>query len=375
MSRTLRARFRLSRGTFRLDVSLDAAPGLTVLFGPSGAGKSTLLDCLAGLLRPETAEIVLSDRLLQRQGSVFVPPERRRIGYVPQDLLLFPHLTVEQNIEFGYPTSPSREQQHRREVLQRKLGLVPLLGRRPRELSGGEAQRCALARALLSFPDLLLLDEPLSSLDRETKERALAELLSLKHEMDLPILYVTHSASEVLALADRVILLREGRILREGGPELAFDVAAGSTDTRDALNFLSCVVEEGGAAQGGTRVRWGDQTLKVGGIGLPPGSPLVLAVSPHDILVSLCSPGLTSARNLIRGRVTGITESDTHVLLRVGEREALFVSVTPEAKHELDLRGGMDVYLLIKSTALRRVSEVPPGFGGQGGFPAGRGTG
>lgn len=351
----LTARVVKRRDAFTLDLSVTAGPGITVLFGPSGSGKSTFLACLAGLVAPDEGEIRLGDRVLFRAGSASLPPENRRIGYLPQDLLLFPHLTVERNLNLGLPARPSPDQTRRKEELIDRLALRPLVARRPGELSGGEAQRVALARALLRFPDLLLVDEPLSSLDRHLKEAALADLLRLKRDLPIPVIYVTHSASEVLALADRVLVLREGRLVREGGPELAFDPAAGRTDAADALNFLSGTIAGVDPLRRTATVSWAGHALKVGALDLPAGSPVTLAVSPHDILVSLQWPGVTSARNLLRARVDDLTESGGQVLLRFGKADPLFVSVTPEARDELGLAPGLDVFLLVKSTAIRSV--------------------
>jgi len=351
----LAARILKRRGPFVLDVELTAGPGVTVLFGPSGSGKSTFLACLSGLLTPDEGEVILGERILFRAGSQSLPPESRRIGYLPQDLLLFPHLSVAENLNFGFPASPTREEIRRREELIDRLHLGPLLGRLPGKVSGGEAQRAALARALLRFPDLLLMDEPLSSLDRVLRESALSDLLQLRRELPIPVLYVTHSASEVLALADRVILLKDGRLLRKGGAELAFDPGAGRTDAHDALNFLSGTVSGVDESRRSASVRWGEHTLKVGNPDLPVGSPITLAISPHDILVSRESPGITSARNLLRITLEELTQSDDHVLLRFGKKDPLFVSVTPEAREELRLETGLAVFLLFKSTALRKV--------------------
>jgi molybdate transport system ATP-binding protein len=199
---------------FTLEIDVELQSQVTGLFGPSGAGKTSLLDLIAGLRQPVSARIVCNGRVLTDTAQgVFMPPRGREIGYVPQDLALFPHLSVRRNLLYGH--RQNREAgalfsfEHVTEVLQ----IQPLLERGTRNLSGGEQQRVALARALLTSPRLLLLDEPLASLDSDLKGKIIPYLLRVRDEFQLPILYVTHDAQEVRALCDEVLELRRGRII------------------------------------------------------------------------------------------------------------------------------------------------------------------
>jgi molybdate transport system ATP-binding protein len=198
---------------FPLEMDARLQCQVTGIFGPSGAGKTSLLDLIAGLRKPATARIALDDRVLtDTAAGVLMPPRLREIGYVPQDLALFPHLSVRQNLLYGQnngrETGPLFSFEHVTEVLQ----IQPLIGRGVRDLSGGERQRVALARALLASPRLLLLDEPLASLDADLKARIIPFLCRVRDEFQLPMLYVTHDEQEVLALCDEVVDLRRGRI-------------------------------------------------------------------------------------------------------------------------------------------------------------------
>jgi len=201
----------LAEFTLEIDVQLQCQ--VTGIFGPSGAGKTSLLDLIAGLRRPDSARIALNDRVLtDTAAGVVMPPRLRAIGYVPQDLALFPHLSVRQNLLYGHrngqATGPLFGFGHVTEVLQIK----PLLGRGTGDLSGGERQRVALARALLTSPRLLLLDEPLASLEADLKAKIIPYLCRVRDEFRLPVLYVTHDEEEIHALCDEVLDLRRGRI-------------------------------------------------------------------------------------------------------------------------------------------------------------------
>ena len=208
---------RVHLADFTLEVEVELHAHITAIFGPSGAGKTTLLDVIAGLRPPATAFIQLQGRTLTDTSAGWsIPPHRRSIGYVPQDLALFPHLSVRQNLDYGRPASGSAGPAFQLEQVTAVLDLGGLTHRRIGELSGGEKQRVALARALLSAPALLLLDEPLASLDTALKERILPYLRCVRDAFAIPILYVSHDPDEVAALCDEVLILSQGKILRVG---------------------------------------------------------------------------------------------------------------------------------------------------------------
>lgn len=220
---------RLPLGHITLEFSGDFAAPITGIFGPSGAGKTSLLDVIAGLRQPATARITLGERTLTDTAtSLHIPPEQRRIGYVPQDLALFPHLTVNENVRYGLrskngtPSSSSASlpaaSQFTLEHVIEVLEISPLLPRSVNQLSGGEKQRVALARSLVTAPDLLLLDEPLSSLDARLKSRVLPFLKRIRDEFHVPMLYVSHDATEVRELCDEVICLEDGKATKRGTP-------------------------------------------------------------------------------------------------------------------------------------------------------------
>jgi len=219
MNLAVRIRLRLS-GSFTLDVDFTTAPGVTIVFGESGSGKTTLLRSIAGLTRPEHGRVTIGDRVLyDSTTATSVDPSLRRVGFVFQDLALFPHLTAAHNIAYGLGTVDRDEQRRRIAAIAASFDIADVLGRRPRQISGGERQRVGLARTLVTNPDVLLLDEPLSALDRKTQSRIMADLQRWNAEHQIPILYVTHSTREAFALGDRVLVLDEGAIVADGTPD------------------------------------------------------------------------------------------------------------------------------------------------------------
>ena len=209
-------------GRFQRRVEFETSAGITVLFGHSGAGKTTLLNCIAGVTRPEEGSVELSGRILfDHDARLDVPPRERQLGYVFQSLALFPHFTVRQNVEYGLFALPAYERRRRADALLQAFGIAGLAERYPRAISGGERQRTALARALVTRPRALLLDEPLTALDFTVKQQIAADLRHWVRENEeaghpLPVLYVTHALDEVFSLADQVIVLEDGKVLRQG---------------------------------------------------------------------------------------------------------------------------------------------------------------
>jgi molybdate transport system ATP-binding protein len=343
---------------FTLRVATRLGEGVTAIMGPSGSGKTSLLEAIAGLRRAARGRFVLEGKtLLDSTTGVCAPPEHRRVGYVPQDAGLFPHLTAEGNVRFGTPTHKGAIE-HAVETLD----IRELLGRYPASLSGGEKQRVALARALATMPRLLLLDEPLGALDPGLRERILPYLLAIRSGWKIPILYVTHNVGEALALAEQGILIRDGRVEAQGAP---VDLLASPTLLRETAGienlFPGSVVTHD--PEGGVTV-----VEMVGGptVSIPlvreraVGSAVTLAIPAEDILVATEAPRGLSARNVYEALIAGLerTGDDVTLRCRVGTAPSgrdWIVRITPSAVASLRLQPELAVFLLVKSHSVRLV--------------------
>lgn len=345
-------------GDFRLDAHFEAGPGVTAIFGRSGAGKTSIVNAVAGLLRPETGRIVLDGRsLFDADRRVFLPPDRRRLGYVFQDGRLFPHLSVEENLRYGrrFAPDPMPEAELRR--LVSLLGLDDLLGRRPAGLSGGERSRVALGRALLSSPRMLLLDEPLSALDAPRKQDILPYLERLAREAGVPMLYVSHDMSEIARLADHLVLVHAGKVVRHGPlREVLSDPAAVPlVGPREAGAVLDATVVAH-EADGLTRLRVSGGELFLPGVRAAPGARLRLRVLAQDVILSHAAPQGLSSLNALPARIEAIHSGagpGAAVALRVGE-DRLLARIPARAVADPGFAVDDSVYVILQPTSVAR---------------------
>ena len=347
---------------FELDVSLQISPGITILFGPSGAGKSTLLDCIAGLVRPHKGRISVGEEILfDSQLGLNRSPQTRRVAYVFQTLALFPHMSAEQNVSYGLEDLPDQERSLRVDEILKAFRVDTLRKRYPSEISGGERQRVALARSLVTQPRVLLLDEPLTGLDSELKSAIVDDLRSWNAARRIPILYVTHSREEVDALGERVIAMDHGRVVSEGLP---MDVLEAPRRRRLAQaagfeNLLSGTVVDLREADGVMRVRLKESQCE---IEVPlgyatAGDRVVVAIRAGDILLATAPPHGLSARNVIEGRIVSMETRGTLVRARVDCGVEFIVHLTPGATRSLELAEGRRVWLVLKTHSCHFVQE------------------
>lgn len=350
---------RLQRSeSFLLDASLRLpGSGISVLFGHSGSGKTTLLRILAGLERIPAAVVKMGERTWQDDTKgLFVAPEKRRIGMVFQDARLFPHLTVLENLHYGLdrlkPTLPARSF----EETVALLDLGSLLNRGIAKLSGGERQRVAIARALLSKPCLMLLDEPLASLDQGLKAGVLPYLERLHDELRIPIIYVTHSPGEALRLADHLVLLDHGKVVRSA--PLA-DALAG-IDLPESLREEFGNVLEGSAVDYDTHyglltLAFGGSTLRVPHKPMPRGTRMRFRIRASDISIAIQPTSGTSMLNACAGVIDGALTPDgaAHMLVRIRIGDSpLIARITKFSHDQLDLHQGKKVWAMVKSVAV-----------------------
>ena len=348
---------------FTLDAMLAAPPGITALFGNSGSGKTTIVNAVAGLLNPDAGRIASGDWvLLDTAAGIRLKPHRRRLGYIFQEARLFPHLSVRQNLRYGAwfaPKGAAREDMGRVVEL---LGIGHLLDRRPGALSGGEKQRVAIGRALLSAPRLILADEPLAALDAARKAEILPYFERLRDEVNIPILYVSHSASEVARLATTVVALESGRVMAQGpAADVLGDPAILPMGAREAGAVLTATVRAH-HADGLTEIVAGGLPLFLPRVDAPPGRMLRLRIAANDVILARGRPEGLSALNILPGTVREVRPGegpDALVAIDTGAGRVLS-RITRRSAGRLALAPGAEVQAIIKS-----MSVAPADIGGR----------
>lgn len=327
---------------FTLDAAFDAPPAVTAIFGPSGSGKTSIIRAVAGLLKCDRATITLGDQDLTR-----LPPHKRKIGYVFQDARLFPHLSVHKNLRYGGT--------HDEEAVIAVLGLSALLDRYPASLSGGERQRVALGRALMSAPEILLMDEPLSALDAPRKADVLPYIEALRDQTDIPILYVSHDMGEVARLASRIVVIDQGRVVLQGDLEdVLSDPAAVPFIGVQASGAVLTGRVVGHADDGLTKIETGAGALWVPGAVGRAGASVRLRIPAQDVILSRTAPEGLSALNVLPVTITALergTGPGVAVALRAGNTR-LLARVTKRSCDAMELAEGGRVFAILKATAI-----------------------
>jgi molybdate transport system ATP-binding protein len=353
----IRIRFHLDRGGFVLDLDVVLpGRGVTALFGPSGAGKTTCLRAIAGLERVPGGLLEVAGEVWQdEERKIFLPAHRRALGYVFQETSLFPHLSVRQNLEYGRRRRVSARPVDSDHLIE-LLAIGPLLARRPDTLSGGERQRVAIARALLAAPRLLLLDEPLASLDLARKAEILPYLERLHRELDIPAIYVSHSVDEVVRLADHLVLLADGRVAASGPlTETLARLDLPESFADDAGTVVEGAVGASDPAYGLVRLDFPGGSVQVVHAAEPAGRRLRFQIKARDVSLALEKPGETSILNLVAARVVALGETDcpAHVLVQLDAGGTpILARITRLSRDRLKLEPGMHVCAQIKAVAV-----------------------
>ena len=353
---TLLARFQLDYGGFKLDVDLQLpGTGITVLFGHSGSGKTTLLRCIAGLQRAPEGFLEINGNVWQdSRCGLFLPTHKRPLGYVFQEANLFPHLTVRENLNYGLKRVKQNPGTVKLEQAIELLGIAQLMGRMPERLSGGERQRVAIARALALNPEILLMDEPLASLDVKRKQEILPFLSRLHQQLDIPVLYVTHSQQEVAQLADTLVILEDGRVLASGPlSETQSRLDVPLAQDREAATVWQAAIAEHEADYHLTRVAFAGGSLSLAAVDAKVGTLLRVQIYARDVSIALEAPSATSILNVLPATITGIADgrdSQSVVRLRIGD-QALLAHISRKSALLLGLQLGMAVYAQIKGTS------------------------
>jgi molybdate transport system ATP-binding protein len=348
---------RKQQGSFALNAQFESpTPGVVALFGRSGSGKSTLINVIAGLLQADAGRVALNETVLLDAGrKIDVPAERRRIGYVFQDARLFPHLNVAANLNYARTRAAGSAFVSLERVVE-LLGLAPLLQRRTQQLSGGERQRVAIGRALLTQPHMLLLDEPLASLDSARREEVLPYLELLRDQLALPMVYVSHDFDEVLRLATYLVLMEGGQTVAQGGiAKMSLNPALRAIIGADAVGAVINGIVVGNSASGLTRVQVGAGELNLKLAEYPAGQTLRVQLLARDIIVATQAPQALSVRNNLKGVITAVKadEDDSDLIdIDIGGT-VIMARVTRAATRDLGLAAGLKVWALVKAVSLR----------------------
>ena len=355
MNKFLEFNFSKSYPDFKLQTSGSFPHGIVAIFGPSGSGKSSFLNCIAGITNPDVGEIRLNKKLLfSSHAKTNVSPENRRVGYMFQENLLFPHLSVEQNIRYGFKLTKPQKRTMDPELIVDLLEIKPLMNRNPESLSTGERQRVVLARALSTSPDLLLLDEPLGSLHTSIKASIIRYLEYIYKELQIPMIYVSHSLSEVLKISDYTMVMSEGNQLffsetknLLSHPELSLMINPGTIQ-----NILEATIIEHRPLDGITMVKVGTTVLAVPYTQEPTGEVTSISISASDIILASEKPQNISARNILFAKIGKIDPVGTNVLVQTNSDPSLKIEITSEALNEMNLFVGAEIYLVIKSNSI-----------------------
>lgn len=345
---------------FTLNASFVCDTGMvTALFGKSGSGKTSIINMIAGLQRPDEGRIAVGDRLLfDSYQKINIPATRRRAGYIFQDGRLFPHMTVESNLRYGMNRGNGKSAELFGRIVE-LLGIDELLQRRPHKLSGGEKQRVAIGRALLSAPDFLLMDEPLSALDTARKQELIPFIGRMVEKFRMPVVYVTHNLDELLALGDNVVLMKDGNCTASGSVEKVVSDPSNMSDLGLSGRVSVIKAKAAGQHHASGIITFENNRMIIPTSKYKPDTKLRITIHSEDVTLSVKRPEGLSARNILKGTVTDMEETaDGAVGVKLDIGVQIFATITKEAVTELSIDKGSEVYAILKTIALSRRSTA-----------------
>jgi len=353
---------QLQRGNFDLEASFTLDKPVTGLFGSSGSGKSTLLNLVAGLAHPDQGWLKLGDKhLFHSQNNINLSPNQRQIGVVFQDSQLFPHLPIHKNLLYGYKRTQRKQRRFELAEIVDLLEIGHLLKKRPVQLSGGEKQRVGLGRALLASPRFLLLDEPLASLDQGLKNQILPFLKRVKDELELPMVYISHSMEEILHLTDHLVIINKGRILGNGHfyDVIQNDAVQGVARTMGLENIISATLIEHDTKAGHSVAQvQGNKLFIPLTEKLTINHSCYLSIRSNDIAIAKEHISQISIQNQIKGKIIQYKMHVSRVEIQVDIGVPLIVDISPKAFSDLSLKQGDDIYCLIKAQSFDFIGGV-----------------
>ena len=347
-------------GRFHLDIKVNLVSGINCFFGPSGAGKTSIINCIAGLNQPEEAKIIINKNILvDTENRVFKPVHKRGIGYVFQDSRLFPHLKIKHNLLYGYRLNRNLNKIFIYDEIVKLLDLKFLLDRFPNHLSGGEKQRVAIGRALLSQPKLILMDEPLSSLDNNKKTQLVAYIPRVNNVLKIPAIYVSHSISETFILGNRIHFIEDGKVVFSGNRKksLLFYNKNDNSILKDS--FLKGVVKKINKSEGLIEIKLDNEKLIIFSKVLKLNQQVIVKVRSSDIIVSKLLPKQISSLNYLKAKVLDIIFQDSLVcLILVVGNNNLKAHLTIKSFKRLKIKKGTKCYAIIKAININDIIDI-----------------
>ena len=346
----IEVKLKKSFGTFDVDAEFSSeSMGITVLAGPSGSGKTTIINMISGLLTPDAGRIFINGRLLfDSEKKVNCPVAQRMCGYIFQDGRLFPHINVRRNLLYGRHSDRSMLNE-----TAKMLGIEHLLDRMPAKLSGGEKQRVAIGRALLMRPQILLMDEPLASLDQERREELMTYIDRLPEQFGIPVFYVTHSTREILRLSDKLIRIEKGRVESIGTPEGEYHGLGSSDANGEYVSVFDCRLKSYDKQYGVVAAEFHRGVIRILADTHPVEPVIRIAIKASDVTIALDRPGNISTTNIFKGTIRNLQESGTHsVLVHSDIGASLVAKVSKASAVRLGLKPGKKVYLLVKAVSM-----------------------
>ena len=347
-------------GEFHLNVNIKLVNGINCFFGPSGAGKTSIINCIAGIIKPKKAKIVLKNNvLIDTKENKFTPIHKRNIGYVFQEARLFPHLSVKQNLLYGYRLKQNNKKNFIYEEIISLLKLENIVKRYPYNLSGGEKQRVAIGRALLSQPKLILMDEPLSSLDQERKDELIPYIIKINKILRIPAIYVSHSVSETFILGNKINFIKNGKIIFSGERDKALAFYNNTNINYLKDNYLKGTVTKIFYDQGVTLINMNQAKINVFSRNLKLNQVVIVKIKSSDIIISMIAPKQLSSLNFIKTKLSEIIfEEQLVCLILAFENNSLKAHITIKSFNKLKIKKKMSCYAIIKAININSVFDI-----------------
>ena len=347
-------------GNFSIDVELNLVEGINCLFGPSGAGKTSIINCVAGLNKPENSKIIINNTtLVDTKNNIFVPIHKRQIGYIFQESRLFPHLNVKQNLNYGYNLNYKKNQKFSFNEIMKLLSLSDLLKRYPNSLSGGEKQRVAIGRALLSQPDLLLMDEPLVSLDQVRKDELVSYIAKINEILNIPAIYVSHSISETFILGNKIHFLKSGKLIFAGNRDNSLSFYNKSYNYDFGDSYIKGKVIKVDKSEGLTEINFGKDNLLVFSKALNLGQMVIVKIKSTDIIISKIIPDQISSLNYLNTIVEKILHQNGLICLILKfNQNILKAHLTKKSFNKLNIKEGINCFAIIKALNINDVISI-----------------